>query len=91
MKSYASVDKIEGSIVVCEVELCPIEDSKTDDYTIKGVTMIEVPLTMFYDNFEEGDIFVVEHDFRNISKIICKDDEEKQRRIDVIQNFMLKL
>lgn len=88
MKSYASIDRVEGDLVVCEVELCTIEDSKPEDYAIKETVMIDIPITMFLEIFREGDIFVVEHDCESVSAIIYKDDGEKQRRIDIIQKFI---
>ena len=43
MKSYASVDRKEGSYVVCEVELMELENSQVENCD-KAVEMIDIPL-----------------------------------------------
>ncbi len=44
MKSYASIDRIEGKFAVCEVELIPVEESKPEDFATKETEMFDIPL-----------------------------------------------
>lgn len=44
MKSYATIDRIEGNFAVCEVELIPIEESKPEDFATKDCEMMDVSL-----------------------------------------------
>lgn len=90
MKSYASVDRIEGNFAVCEVELIGIEESKPNDFE-KSTQMIEIPIEQVDDKIgtvQEGDIIVVEHEESNVTEICYRDDDEKQRRIEVLKAIM---
>ena len=40
MKSYASVDRIEGQFAICEIELVNLEESKSIKYFEKETVMI---------------------------------------------------
>ena len=74
MKSYASIDRIEGQFAVCEVELIPIEESKPEDFVIKECEMMDVSLRkipFFIRKVKEGDILVVEHDGQNVTYVYC--------------------
>lgn len=88
MISYASIDRIEGKWVVCEVELLPLEESKPEDFAIKDTAMMDVCLELFFDKVEEGDIFVVEHDGENVYFICNKDEKEKSRRQEILKNII---
>lgn len=90
MKSYASIDRIEETFAVCEVEMIEIENSKPEDYSEKETEMINIILekiTARVGNIKEGDILVVEHDREEIKEIYYKDEEEKQRRIAVLKEL----
>ena len=90
MKSYASIDRIEGKFAVCEVEMIEIENSKPEDYSEKETEMINIILekiTASIGNVQEGDILVVEHNGEEVKEIYYKDEEEKQRRIAVLKEL----
>lgn len=95
MKSYASIDRIEGKYAVCEVEMIKIEESKPTDFN-KETRMMDVLLKENWfrkifnlkTKLKEGDIIVVEHDGENITKICNTDNAEKQRRIEVLKAIM---
>ena len=90
MKSYASIDRIERKWAVCEVELLPIEESKTEDFAIKDTVMIDVLLAQFPSRLgrvNTGDILVVEHDGENVSMVYYKDEEERVRRIELLRRM----
>ena len=92
MRSYVSIDRIEGKFAVCEVELCSIEESRPDDYS-KDTIMIDVCLQDInyqVKEVNEGDILIVEHDDENITFIYGKDDDEKNRRIEILKRIMKK-
>lgn len=89
MQSYMSVDRIEGDIVVCEVELIPKTDSKANDFS-KPCFMTTVNKMLFvYKGFkvEEGMIFVVNHNGESIDYICGIDENERTRRVKVLEQF----
>ena len=91
MKSYVSIDCIEGKYAVGEVELCPIEESNPEDYALKQTVMIDIPLTdiiTVVEKVEEGDILIIEHDGENVLCVYCKDEGEKARRVELIKKIM---
>lgn len=90
MKSYASIDRIEGEFAVCEVELLPVEESKPEDFATKDCEMMDVSLQEISDNLGEvqnGDILVVEHDGENVMSVYCKDEAEKARRLELLRQI----
>ena len=90
MKSYASIDRIEGKWVVCEVELLSIEESKPEDFAIKDTAMMDILLKEVLNKLscvDEGDILVIEHDCEIITDVYHKDNEEKVRRIELLKNM----
>ena len=93
MKSYASIDRIEGKWAVCEVELVSVEESINLDLFEKSTEMIDVEvdiITQTCDNITEGDIIVVEYDCNNVNIVYGKDNQEKQRRIELLKEIMKK-
>lgn len=92
MKSYASVDRIEGAFAVCEVEQVDTEDSKMLDVLQKATIMADIPMLKIRvclgNDVEEGDIIIVEHEDGYVINVYDKDDEEKQRRIEIIKEMM---
>ena len=94
MKSYASVEKKEWNVISCEVEMIPVEDSKPEDFETKDTELCEFYIGNFDFNFEEveeGDILVVEHTYGEISEIYGKDEFERQRRIEIIEQLASKI
>ena len=90
MKSYASVDRLEGDFLVCEVELIEVEESNPTDFN-KPTEMIDIPIEQANAKIgmvREGDIIVVEHEEGSVTEILCKDEAEKQRRIEVLKAIM---
>lgn len=91
MKSYASIDRIEGKYAVCEVELLPVEESKPEDFATKDCEMMDILLPDISSHFgdvKEGDILIVEHDNKNVTSIYCKDEEEKTRRLEILNKII---
>lgn len=92
MKSYASIDRIiEETYVICEVELVETIESKKIDYSDRKTKMMEFSLQEVenpIDGISEGDIIIVEQDTQNITKIYCKDYNEKRRRIEYISQLI---
>lgn len=92
MKSYASVDRIEGKLVICEVELMDQEESKTIPFGKRKTEMVDIPLENFSNNvkdLQEGEIIILEHEDGRVLQICGKDDEERQRRIEELDSIML--
>ena len=84
MKSYACIDRIEGSFAVCEVELVSVEESVNLNCLEKDTMMADIFLETILQTVEkvrEADILVVEHDGCNVTTIYGKDEEERQRRV----------
>lgn len=93
MKSYASIDRIEGKYAVCEVELVDTINSKVLSSKYKETRMVDFSMnaiTNCIGNIKEGDIIVVEQNDGIILVIYGKDEEEKQRRIDLLKSIMKK-
>lgn len=91
MKSYASVDRIEGEYTVLEVELLDTETSKITSFRDKETIIVDVlteTIKSVIEEFEEGDIIVLEHEDEIINTFYGKDENEKQRRIDILKAIM---
>lgn len=90
MISYASIDRIENDIAICEIELIPFYDSYAEDYAIKETVINEVSLRMIeesIDEVEEGDIIVVQQEDGKVVYVFYKDEDEKERRIEVLNEM----
>ena len=61
MKSYMTIDRIEGKFAICELEFISTEQSAEVDYWERDTEMIDVPTAMLKDP-EQGDVFMVEHE-----------------------------
>ena len=86
MISYAYIDRIEGEIAVCEVELLPFEESKPEDFKSKDTVMMDIPLDKFpkfMGSVDEGDIWVINHNSEHVNWVYYKDEEEKERRLEI--------
>lgn len=90
MISYASVDRMEGKFVVCEVELIDIENSKTTSFAEKETIMLDVSMDIVISKIQEGDVIIVEHDGKNVVRMCGKDEEEKLRRIKLLRAIIGK-
>lgn len=93
MKSYASVDRIEGDFVVCEVELLPFNLSNPWDFSSKETSMMDISLSQISEaigDVEEGNILVVEHDNEIVTAVYFKDIEEQHRRAEILRQIMNK-
>ena len=91
MTSYASVDRIEGGLVVIEVEMLPIEESNPEDFDTKATLFVDLELHRIPDavgEVNEGDILVVEHIGDIITNVYYKDEEEKARRLDLLSKLL---
>lgn len=88
MKSYASVDRIEGRFVCCEVELIPIEESLTVPFFDKETQMMDFDIALCKKVAKEGDIWIVEHNEKEIIKVLGKDKDEKKRRVKALEEIM---
>lgn len=91
MKSYASVDRIEGKYAVCEVELLPVEESKPENFATKDCEMMDISLQEISADIgevKEGDILVIEHDGQNVTCVYCRNEAEKARRLEVLKSIM---
>ena len=80
MKSYMTIDRIEGKFAICELEFISTEQSADTE-------MIDVPTAMLKDP-EQGDVFMVEHEKETLYRIYGKDNEEKRRRIEALKAIM---
>ena len=55
MKSYMTIDRIEGKFAICELEFISTEQSAEVDYWERDTEMIDVPTAMLKDP-EQGDV-----------------------------------
>ena len=87
MTSFASIDRVEGEILVLEVEMLPFEQSKPEDFASKETVMLDVERQQIPTDIEEvneGDILVVEHNGQEVSVVYYKDEEERVKRIEML-------
>lgn len=90
MISYMSVDRLEGSIAVCELEMIWVEESKTEDFWKKETKMVDVPMKKFVEfaPVSAGDIFVAMHNDGTVVEICKRADDEKARRAALLQTII---
>lgn len=91
MKSYASIDRIEGKFAVCEVELISAKKRSSEEYVpydteFMDVSLESIPISL--GKVKDGDILVVEHDGKNIISIYYKDEIEKARRLELLRESL---
>ena len=87
MKSYASIEEIEGEFARCELEMISLENSKVSDFFDKETCMTDIPVYMIVPvvpTFRQGDVIVVNHELGKVSSVCYKDDFEKERRTKLI-------
>ncbi len=90
MISYASIDSIKHDFVTCEIEKIPIQDSSTSDFANKDCYFTDIDIDDIFFNVEEGDILIVQHNCKEVSKVVGKDDIEKARRKALLKKIMKK-
>lgn len=91
MRSYAVVDRIEGKFVVCEVETIEVEKSYAETYYDHDAVMMDVSIELFSkieETVKSSDIFEVEHNGEEVKIVYCKNDEERQNRINVLEEIL---
>lgn len=86
MKSYMTIDRIEGKFAVCELEFISVEQSREVAYWDRDMEIIDVPIDILEEP-KEGDVFVVEHDKELLYQIYSKDNEEKQRKLETLKSI----
>ena len=87
MKSYMTIDRLEGKFAACEVEFISVEQSREVEYWDRDMEIIDVPINMLEEP-KEGDVFVVEHEKETLYRIYGKDNEEKRRKIEALKAIM---
>lgn len=87
MKSYMTIDRIEGKFAACELEFISVEQSREVEYWDRDMEIIDVPINMLEEP-KEGDVFVVEHEKETLYRIYGKDNEEKRRKIEALKAIM---
>lgn len=93
MRSYASIDRIEGEYAVCELELTETTISRDLPAKDKDTIMVDFymqEITDYLGDIKEGDILVVEQEDGTILFVYGKDEREKQRRIELLKSIMKK-
>ncbi len=93
MTSYASVDRIEGEFAVLEVELIPMEQSQRISASEKETKMINIEMQIVESacgTIREGDVILIECNDKEVIKVYCKDEKEKERREEVIRKLLEK-
>lgn len=98
MYSFVSIcGSPENGHIRCELELVSAMESEHIEPEDKETAMLNLSERLFTDYFdalgkdlgiEEGDIFVAEHDGEYIIRIIYKDNFEKARRIQLLEELL---
>ena len=86
MKSYMTIDRIEGKFAICELEFISVDQSREVEYWDRDMEMIDVPINMLEEP-KEGDVFVVEHEKETLYRVYGKDNEEKQRKLQALKSI----
>ena len=90
MLSYMSVDRIEGDLVVCEVENVPTTEAKAMDFEDKPCFMVDIPKSKFINRglpLAEGMIYAVIHNGESIDYICFADGPERMRRKRILEEL----
>jgi len=93
MKSYATIDSIEGKYAVCELELVDTENSLQLSFIDKDTVMLDITLetiTSIIGDVIEGDVLVLEHEDGKLQNVCYKDDAEKFRRVELLKAMQQK-
>lgn len=93
MKSYIEVEEIDKKYASCELEMIPVEESRTIDYDSKPTAMVNIPVEMItavVPDVKEGEILVVQHERGTVVSVCYRDDAEQQRRIELIKSLFPK-
>ena len=93
MISYASLERFEGDYAVCEVEQLEIYASVVGDFS-KECYMADVPEALFAENnisMETGNVYSVEHDGENVTRVIRLEKDETKRRKEWLKSLGKKL
>lgn len=89
MISFASIDRIVEDKAILEVLMHTTSESValSPGELITGMVVIKTEkFPKEFEPYSEGDILVVNHEAGVISEILKKDEEEKERRIQVRKN-----
>ena len=88
MISYGVIDRIEGNIVILELECIDILFSRPEQFASKPTKMIEIKTSRFpINDIEEGQIFIVENDNSGIYDVLLRADLEENRRKELIHRI----
>ena len=91
MISFAPVDRIvDEDMIVCKVELCTLEENITIPFGKKKTKTMYVEVMNVPEEVGtvcQGDVLVVEHNGKEITQVLRKDEAEKQRRIDFLNSL----
>lgn len=93
MKSYVSVEEIDQKYAACELEMIPVEESRTIDFDTKPTKMVLISVEMItaaVPDPKEGDMLVVMHERGTVGSVCYRDDAEQQRRVELIKSLFQK-
>ena len=92
MISFMSIDRMEENVAICEVENVPIEVSKSIKSFSVDSFMADVDFDLFLNRclpIYEGNIYSVIHSEKKVIEVIKLEEEEKQRRIEILRSLGL--
>lgn len=90
IESYAAVDRIEGDLVILEIESYSITQNSQVPFSQRRTFMAEVPkftMLTIAESIHEGDLFVVKHCPEEVHPIKPAPDE-KARRIAFLMSLV---
>ncbi len=90
IESYAAVDRIEGDLVILEIESYSITQNSQVPFSQRRTFMAEVPkftMLTIAESIHEGDLFVVKHCPEEVRPIKTAPDE-KARRIAFLMSLV---
>ena len=91
MTSFAPVYSIvDVAIIVCKVELYTLDENITIPFGRKKTKTMYIEVNEVPEEVGtvcQGDVLVVEQDGEQITQVLYKDENEKQRRIDYLKSL----
>ena len=92
MISFMTIDRLERNWAICEVENVSKEVSQSMKSFNVDCFMVDVDFDMFLNRclpIYEGNVYSVIHSEGKVLEVIKLEEEEKQRRIEILRSFGL--
>ncbi|MBR2744196.1 MAG: hypothetical protein IKE01_02725 [Clostridia bacterium] len=89
MKSFISIEDVDGKIVACEVENVPVGERNPDEIT-SCCYQTEVDFELFKSEGyypSQGEVYSAIHENGNVISICSIEPEERARRMNILMSL----